>query len=49
MDFEGKIIRTRGLDADQTDSAIKATIKMLNVLENMNEVTTTTKETQNSK
>ena len=48
-DLEGKTIRTRGLDADQTDSAIKATIKMLNVLENMNEVTTTTKEAQNSK
>ena len=31
--IEGKLIRTRGLDADQTDSAIKATIKMLNVLE----------------
>ena len=34
-DFEGKTIRTRGLDADQTGAAIKATIKMLNVLENM--------------
>ncbi len=30
---EGKTIRTRGLDADQTESAIKATIKMLNVFE----------------
>lgn len=28
----GKIVRTRGLDADQTEAAIKATIKMLNVL-----------------
>lgn len=28
-----KIIRTRGLDADQTESAIKATIKMLNIIE----------------
>ncbi|MCF0193094.1 MAG: 2-isopropylmalate synthase [Prevotella sp.] len=32
-EFEGgKIVRTRGLDADQTEAAIKATIKMLNVL-----------------
>ncbi len=29
----GKIIRTRGLDADQTDAAIKATFKMLNIFE----------------
>lgn len=34
-DYEGKVFRTRGLDADQTDSAIKATIKMLNMLENI--------------
>ena len=32
-EYEGRVIRTRGLDADQTDSAIKATIKMLNVIE----------------
>lgn len=32
-EYNGKTIRTRGLDADQTDSAIKATIKMLNVIE----------------
>ena len=31
---EGKLLRTRGLDADQTEAAIKATIKMLNMLEN---------------
>ena len=30
----GKSYRTRGLDADQTEAAIKATIKMLNVIEN---------------
>lgn len=36
-DYEGKVIRTRGLDADQTDSAIKATIKMLNMLENIDD------------
>src|SRR5574344_479388 len=34
-ELNGKVIRTRGLDADQTDSAIKATIKMLNLLENI--------------
>ena len=31
--FNGKVFRTRGLDADQTDAAIKATIKMLNLIE----------------
>lgn len=30
----GTMIRTRGLDADQTEAAIKATFKMLNILEN---------------
>ena len=30
---DGKIIRTRGLDADQTEAAIKATFKMLNIVE----------------
>ena len=28
-----KLLRTRGLDADQTESAIKATFKMLNMIE----------------
>jgi len=27
------VFRTRGLDADQTEAAIKATMKMLNLLE----------------
>lgn len=31
-----KTFRTRGLDADQTDAAIKATIKMLNLIEESN-------------
>jgi len=31
---EGRLLRTRGLDADQTEAAIKATIKMLNIVEN---------------
>ena len=30
----GNEIRTRGFDADQTESAIKATIKILNIIEN---------------
>ena len=30
---QGKILRTRGLDADQTEAAIKATFKMLNIFE----------------
>ena len=31
---QGGILRTRGLDADQTEAAIKATFKMLNIIEN---------------
>ncbi|MCQ2238787.1 MAG: 2-isopropylmalate synthase [Bacteroidaceae bacterium] len=34
-DFEGKTYRTHALDADQTEAAIKATIKMLNIIENL--------------
>lgn len=30
---DGLLIRTRGIDADQTESAIKATFKMLNIIE----------------
>ncbi|MBG0858271.1 MAG: 2-isopropylmalate synthase [Bacteroidales bacterium] len=32
----GKEFKTKGLDADQTESAIKATEKMLNIIEGMN-------------
>lgn len=32
-EIDGKTIRTRGLDADQTDAAIKATVKMLNLIQ----------------
>ena len=32
-EYEGKVYRTRGLDDDQTEADIKATIKMLNLLE----------------
>jgi D-citramalate synthase len=31
--FDDKTFKTRGLDGDQTVAAIKATIKMLNILE----------------
>lgn len=31
--YNGEIFRTRSFDADQTDAAIKATIKMLNIIE----------------
>lgn len=34
-EFKGETFKTRGLDADQTEAAIKATIKMLNKIENM--------------
>mgnify|MGYP002624177969 CR=1 FL=1 len=33
-DAGGRLLRTRGLDADQTEAAIKATFKMLNIIEN---------------
>ena len=33
--FEGCIFKTRGLDADQTEAAIRATVKMLNILETL--------------
>jgi len=32
--LNGKEFKTKGLDADQTESAIKATEKMLNIVEN---------------
>lgn len=34
-EYHGTSFKTRGLDADQTESAIKATVKMLNRLEQM--------------
>ncbi len=36
-DFNGKEFKTKGLDADQTESAIKATEKMLNIMEGFTE------------
>lgn len=34
-DYNGHAFKTRGLDADQTEAAIQATIKMLNIIENL--------------
>jgi len=42
-DYNGKEFKTRGLDADQTESAIKATERMLNIIENIELSTLTTK------
>lgn len=33
-EYDGKSYKTRGLDPDQTEAAIKATVKMLNLIEN---------------
>ncbi len=33
--YNGHTLKTRGLDADQTEAAIQATIKMLNIIENL--------------
>jgi D-citramalate synthase len=33
-EFNDREFKTRGLDADQTEAAIKATVKMLNIMEN---------------
>ena len=43
-DLDGHGFKTRGIDSDQTEAAIKATVKMLNIIENLN-----TDETQNRK
>ncbi|MDE6188450.1 MAG: hypothetical protein K2G17_10035, partial [Duncaniella sp.] len=34
-DFEGNVFKTRGLDPDQTEAAIQATVKMLNLIETL--------------
>lgn len=36
--FDGKVFKTRGLDVDQTAAAIKATMKMLNMIEGKLEI-----------
>jgi D-citramalate synthase len=33
--FKDKQFKTKGLDVDQTEAAIKATVRMLNIIENM--------------
>ena len=40
-DFKGNEFKTKGLDADQTESAIKATERMLNFIENNEQKTIT--------
>ena len=32
-DMDGRAFKTRGIDSDQTEAAIKATVKMLNIIE----------------
>jgi D-citramalate synthase len=32
-DLDGYSFKTRGVDSDQTEAAIKATVKMLNIIE----------------
>lgn len=34
-EYNGHTLKTRGLDADQTEAAIQATVKMLNIIENL--------------
>lgn len=34
-DMDGHVFKTRGIDSDQTEAAIKATVKMLNIIENL--------------
>ena len=34
-DFKGHEFRTRAVEADQTEAAIKATVKMLNIIEKL--------------
>jgi D-citramalate synthase len=41
-DFNDKSFKTKGLDADQTESAIKATERMLNIIENLEQNTINT-------
>ena len=35
FNFKDKVFKTHGLDPDQTEAAIQATIKMLNLIETM--------------
>ena len=47
-ELNGRIYRTRGLDADQTEAAIKATIKMLNLISDPSHVALTADEGEQS-
>jgi D-citramalate synthase len=42
-DYNGKEFKTRGFDADQTESAIKATERMLNIIESIDQKNITSK------
>ncbi len=42
--FQGQEFKTRGLDADQTAAAIKATMKMLNIIANKEDMAATGKD-----
>lgn len=44
--FKGLEFKTRGLDADQTGAAIKATMKMLNIIDQREKASETKKEKQ---
>ena len=44
--YKDGLLRTRGLDADQTEAAIKATFKMLNIIENEHNKTIRLYETE---
>jgi D-citramalate synthase len=43
-EYNGKEFKTRGFDADQTESAIKATERMLNIIENIEQKVITNKK-----
>lgn len=43
-EYNGKEFKTRGFDADQTESAIKATERMLNIMENIEQSTINSKK-----
>jgi D-citramalate synthase len=43
-DLKGRIFKTKGLDSDQTIAAMKATEKMLNIIEQINTITKSEKK-----
>ena len=40
--YNGSVLKTQGLDADQMEAAIQATLKMLNLIEDKERSITTT-------